>query len=69
MRILMILLRSAAVAWAQTAQPLRLEKTIELPDVQGRIDHLSVDVKGNDCSFQRSATIQSKSSISKRVND
>jgi hypothetical protein len=25
---------------------LRLEKTIELPEVQGRIDHLSVDVKG-----------------------
>jgi YVTN family beta-propeller protein len=23
-----------------------LEKTIELPDVQGRIDHMSVDVKG-----------------------
>jgi hypothetical protein len=25
--------------------PLRLEKTILLPDVQGRIDHLSLDVK------------------------
>ena len=46
MRIFMILVVSAAVAWAQTAQPLRLEKTIELPEVQGRIDHLSVDVKG-----------------------
>jgi YVTN family beta-propeller protein len=23
-----------------------LEKTIDLPDVQGRIDHMSVDVKG-----------------------
>ena len=25
---------------------MRLETTVELPDVQGRIDHLSVDVKG-----------------------
>ena len=58
MRILMILLVSAGVAWAQTTQPLRLEKTVELPDVQGRIDHLSVDVKGNDYSFPRSATIR-----------
>lgn len=46
MRIFMILIASAALAWAQAAQPLRLEKTIELPDVQGRIDHISVDVKG-----------------------
>jgi DNA-binding beta-propeller fold protein YncE len=46
MRVLIILLASAAVAWGQTSQPLRLEKTIELPDVQGRIDHMSVDVKG-----------------------
>jgi len=42
----MILVASAALAWGQAAQPLRLEKTIEMPDVQGRIDHLSVDVKG-----------------------
>jgi DNA-binding beta-propeller fold protein YncE len=41
-----ILLASAALAWGQASQPLRLEKTIELPEVQGRIDHLSVDVKG-----------------------
>src|SRR5205814_9110666 len=25
---------------------LHLEKSIELPDVQGRIDHMSLDVKG-----------------------
>src|SRR5204863_5348552 len=37
---------SAALAWGQAAQPLQLEKTIELPDVQGRIDHMAVDVKG-----------------------
>jgi DNA-binding beta-propeller fold protein YncE len=34
------------LASAQASQPLRLEKTIELPNVQGRIDHMSIDVKG-----------------------
>src|ERR1700720_4943060 len=46
MRVFVILFASAALAWAQASQPLRLEKTIELPEVQGRIDHMSVDVKG-----------------------
>jgi YVTN family beta-propeller protein len=46
MRLFVIVLASAALAWGQANQPLRLEKTIELPEVQGRIDHLSVDVKG-----------------------
>ena len=46
MRVVVILLALADLAWGQTNQPLRLEKTIELPEVQGRIDHLSVDVKG-----------------------
>ncbi len=32
-------------ASAQSAPPLRLEKTIPLPEVQGRIDHLSIDTK------------------------
>src|SRR5277367_6663968 len=45
MRILMILVALAGLAWAQAVQPLRLGTTIELPDVQGRIDHLSIDVK------------------------
>ena len=45
MRALLILLSSAVLAYAQ-AQPLHLEKTIELPDVQGRIDHMSIDIKG-----------------------
>jgi YVTN family beta-propeller protein len=36
----------AAVSWPQAVQPLRLEKSIEMPDVQGRIDHLSIDIKG-----------------------
>ncbi len=46
MRLFIVLLVLAASAWGQANQPLRLEKTIELPDVQGRIDHMSVDVKG-----------------------
>jgi YVTN family beta-propeller protein len=46
MRLFIVLLVFAASAWGQASQPLRLEKTIELPDVQGRIDHMSVDVKG-----------------------
>jgi DNA-binding beta-propeller fold protein YncE len=46
MRSLMIVIASAALAWGQAAQPLRLEKTIDLPDVQGRIDHLTIDLRG-----------------------
>src|SRR5690242_11665382 len=46
MRILLMLVASAVVSSAQAAPPLRLEKSIEMPEVQGRIDHLSVDVKG-----------------------
>ena len=51
MRVFVILFASVALAWGQANQPLRLEKTIELPDVKGRIDHLSVDVKGH-CLFR-----------------
>lgn len=45
-RLLFVLLAANVFALGQNAQPLRLDKTIELPDVQGRIDHMSVDVKG-----------------------
>jgi hypothetical protein len=45
MRLLVVFLASIALAWGQADAPLRLEKTIALPDVQGRIDHMSVDVK------------------------
>jgi YVTN family beta-propeller protein len=45
-RLLFALVTASVFAFGQGAQPLRLEKTIELPDVQGRIDHMSVDVKG-----------------------
>ena len=46
MRILIVIAAFTALAWGQPAQPLRLEKIIEMPDVQGRIDHMSIDVKG-----------------------
>jgi len=45
MRICIMLL-TGVLAWGQSAQPLRLEKTIEMPDVKGRIDHMAIDVKG-----------------------
>ena len=41
-----LLFLSASVARAQGTGPLKLEQTISLPDVQGRIDHLSIDVAG-----------------------
>jgi DNA-binding beta-propeller fold protein YncE len=41
-----LLLLSATVATGQGTAPLKLEKTIELSDVQGRIDHMSIDVAG-----------------------
>src|SRR5215475_15811189 len=44
---LFVLLLSATLAGAQTTQALKLEKTIELPEVQGRIDHMSLDLKGD----------------------
>src|SRR5438552_462812 len=46
MRILLMIVVCSVVSWAQAAQPLRMEKSIKMPDVQGRIDHLSIDVKG-----------------------
>lgn len=35
-----------AGAHAEDKTPLRLERTIPLPDVQGRIDHLAMDLSG-----------------------
>jgi YVTN family beta-propeller protein len=46
MRALVMLFVAGVMASAQSIPPLNLEKTIELPYVQGRIDHMSVDVKG-----------------------
>jgi DNA-binding beta-propeller fold protein YncE len=45
MRLLVTLFTVASLAAAQSNEPLRLEKTIPLPNVQGRIDHMSIDVK------------------------
>lgn len=45
--VLLILLTALVVnAQAQDPVPLRLAQTIPLPKVEGRIDHLAVDVKG-----------------------
>jgi YVTN family beta-propeller protein len=46
MRVFVMLFVASILSSAQVSPPLHLEKTIELPDVQGRIDHMSVDVKG-----------------------
>ena len=42
----MLLFLSATQEKAQASEPPKLEKTIQLLDVQGRIDHMSIDVKG-----------------------
>ena len=41
-----IVLLSLATVWGQSraSEPLKLETTISMSDVQGRIDHLSVDL-------------------------
>jgi len=44
--VMTVLLAWAPLAGAQANAPLKLEQTIPLPDVQGRIDHLSLDVLG-----------------------
>jgi YVTN family beta-propeller protein len=41
-----LVLLSSTLVKAQGNGPLKLEKTVEMPDVQGRIDHMSLDVKG-----------------------
>src|SRR5215831_21149418 len=45
MRLVPLLLLSATLVRAQSTEPLKLEKKIELPDVRGRIDHMSIDVQ------------------------
>src|SRR5438094_5196533 len=46
MRLGMVLFVSATLGKTQANEPLKLENTIQLPDVQGRIDRMSLDVKG-----------------------
>jgi len=47
MRLLALLLFSVSWLKAQTSAPLKLEKTVPMADVQGRIDHMSIDVSGH----------------------
>jgi YVTN family beta-propeller protein len=47
MRLLGILFTLVTLSVAQSNEPLSFEKTIPLPDVQGRIDHMSIDVKNH----------------------
>jgi len=44
--LVFVLLAWAPLGSAQANGPLKLEQSISLPDVQGRIDHLSLDVAG-----------------------
>jgi DNA-binding beta-propeller fold protein YncE len=44
MRFLGILFALATLGVAQSHEPLRFQKTILLPGVEGRIDHISIDV-------------------------
>ena len=45
MRLLLLIFSSLALAYAASNVPLRLDKTITLAGVQGRIDHMSFDVE------------------------
>ena len=47
MRPLLTLFAFVALAISQSNEPLRLEKTIPLQDVRGRIDHMSIDANGH----------------------
>ncbi len=47
MRSLLLLFSSLALAYAQSSIPLRLEKTIPMPEVQGRIDHMFFDAESS----------------------
>ena len=42
---LVLVLANTAAGSGQVGGPLRLERKIELPDVEGRIDHMSIDVR------------------------
>jgi WD40 repeat protein len=43
---IVVLFMGIAFAHSQTDEPLRLEKSIPLPGVTGRIDHMAFDLKG-----------------------
>ena len=52
-------------AFSQTASPslLQLETKIPLGDVEGRIDHMAIDLPGDVSSWPSLVTIPSESSI------
>src|SRR5947209_19302997 len=47
MRLLVTVFTFAILSSAQSNEPLRLQKTIPLPDLEGRIDHMAIDVKSH----------------------
>jgi DNA-binding beta-propeller fold protein YncE len=47
MQYWIILLAMTSLALAQANEPLHLDQIVPLPDVQGRIDHLSIDKRNN----------------------
>ena len=46
MRVLPCFLLSIGLSQAQSSEPLHLVATVPMPNVEGRIDHLSIDIKG-----------------------
>src|SRR5439155_62897 len=44
--LLLVFVCFASAAYSQANAPLKMSQTIPLPGVEGRIDHMSVDVKG-----------------------
>jgi YVTN family beta-propeller protein len=46
MRILLCFVSAIGLALGQSSEPLHLVATVPMPNVEGRIDHMSIDVKG-----------------------
>src|SRR5215469_7141836 len=46
MRILLCFVSAIGFALGQSSEPLHLVATVPMPNVEGRIDHMSIDVKG-----------------------
>jgi DNA-binding beta-propeller fold protein YncE len=44
--VLLVMVGVASAAYAQANQPLKLVQTISIPKVDGRLDHLGIDVAG-----------------------
>ena len=61
--LLAALVIRAVDAQAQESSALRMVQTIALPNVEGRIDHMAVDVKASDYSSPHWEIIPLKSWI------